>query len=156
VLCLTVFRFTILSYDTQSDKMLCIVPKHFMLKYHVEHCYMFRSLMRSSSGNHIKVTFHKTEVTRGGTVGSGTALQAERSRVRFWMVLLGFFIPSGRTMSLGSAQPLTEMSTRNISWGVRARCVGLTTWPPSRADCLEIWEHQTLWNSKGLSRPVMG
>jgi hypothetical protein len=28
--------------------------------------------------------------------------------------------PSGRTMALGSTQPLTEMSTRNISWGVKA------------------------------------
>jgi len=25
--------------------------------------------------------------------------------------------PSGRSMALGSPQPLTEMSTRNISWG---------------------------------------
>jgi hypothetical protein len=25
--------------------------------------------------------------------------------------------PSDRTMALGSTQPLTEMSTRNISWG---------------------------------------
>jgi hypothetical protein len=32
----------------------------------------------------------------------------------------GFFLwhnPSGSTMALGSTQPLTEMSTRNISWG---------------------------------------
>jgi hypothetical protein len=28
--------------------------------------------------------------------------------------------PSGRTMALGSTQPLTEMITRNISWGVKA------------------------------------
>jgi len=28
--------------------------------------------------------------------------------------------PSGRTMALGSTQPVTEMSTRNISWGVKA------------------------------------
>jgi hypothetical protein len=28
--------------------------------------------------------------------------------------------PSGRTMILGSTQPLREMSTRNISWGVKA------------------------------------
>jgi hypothetical protein len=27
---------------------------------------------------------------------------------------------SGRTMALGSTQPLTEMSTRNISWGINA------------------------------------
>jgi hypothetical protein len=25
--------------------------------------------------------------------------------------------PSGRTMALGSTQPLTEMSTMNVSWG---------------------------------------
>ena len=28
--------------------------------------------------------------------------------------------PSGRIMALGSTQPLTEMSTRNISWGCKA------------------------------------
>jgi hypothetical protein len=28
--------------------------------------------------------------------------------------------PSDRTMVLGLTQPLTEMSTRNISWGVKA------------------------------------
>jgi hypothetical protein len=28
--------------------------------------------------------------------------------------------PFGRTMALGSTQSLTEMSTRNISWGVKA------------------------------------
>jgi hypothetical protein len=28
--------------------------------------------------------------------------------------------PSGCTMALGLTQPLTEMSTRNISWGVKA------------------------------------
>jgi hypothetical protein len=43
------------------------------------------------------------------------------------------------TMALGSTQPLIEISTRNIFWG---RCVGLTTLPPSCADCLEIWEPQ--------------
>jgi hypothetical protein len=39
---------------------------------------------------------------------------------------------SGRSMALGSTQPLTEMSSRNTSWGVKA--VG--------ADCLEFWEPQ--------------
>ena len=28
--------------------------------------------------------------------------------------------PSGRTMALGLTQPLTEMSTKNISWGLKA------------------------------------
>jgi hypothetical protein len=54
---------------------------------------------------------------------------------------------SGRTMALGSIQPLTEMSARNISWG----CVGLTTLPPSCADCLEIWEPQPPGTLKACS-----
>jgi hypothetical protein len=45
-------------------------------------------------------------------------------------------------MALGSTQPLTEMSTRDISWGKDGWCVGLTTSPPSCADCLAIWEPQ--------------
>ena len=51
--------------------------------------------------------------------------------------------PSSRIMALGCTQPLTEMSTRNISWGGKGnRCVRLTTLPPSCAECLEIWEPQ--------------
>jgi hypothetical protein len=60
--------------------------------------------------------------------------------------------PSFRTMALGLTQPLTEMSTRNISWrGKGGRCVGLTNLPPSCAECLEIWDPQT----PGILRPVM-
>ena len=40
---------------------------------------------------------------------------------------------SGRTMALGSTQPLTEMSTRCIPGGKGGRCVRLTTLPPSCA-----------------------
>ena len=43
-----------------------------------------------------------------------------RSRVRFPMVSLRNFNPSGRTMALGSTQTLSEMSTRNIPKGVKA------------------------------------
>jgi hypothetical protein len=40
--------------------------------------------------------------------------------------------PSSRTMALGSTQPLTEMSARNLPGGVKAgRRVRLTTLPPS-------------------------
>ena len=60
------------------------------------------------------------------------------------MVSMEFFIDiilSGRTVALGLTQPVTEMSTRNISWGGKGgRCVGLTTLPPACDDCLEIWE----------------
>ena len=36
-------------------------------------------------------------------------------------------------MALGSTQPVTEMSTRCVSWGKGGRCVRLTTLPPSCA-----------------------
>jgi len=57
---------------------------------------------------------------RGCAVGSGTALQAGRSRVRFAMVLLEFFIDIILSAALCLTQPLREMSTRNISLGVKA------------------------------------
>jgi hypothetical protein len=45
-------------------------------------------------------------------------------------------------MALGLTQPLTVMSTRDISWGKGGRCVRLTILPPSCADYLKIWEPQ--------------
>jgi hypothetical protein len=43
-----------------------------------------------------------------------------------------------------------------IPGGKDGRCVGLTTLPPSCADCLEILEPLTPRTPKGLSRPVAG
>ena len=61
--------------------------------------------------------------------------------------------PSICTVYLGSIQPVTEMSTRNISWGTKGRwCKGLITLPPSCKDCLEIWS----LNLQEPSRPVQG
>jgi len=60
---------------------------------------------------------------RGGTFARGTALQDGRSWIRFLMVSLEFFIdiilPTA-LCPLGLIQPVTEMSTRNISWGAKA------------------------------------
>ena len=64
--------------------------------------------------------------------------------------------PSGRTMALGLTQPLTEMSTRNVSWGQRRPVPGadnLTTFM-----CRLSWNFgtSTSWNPLDMSRPVMG
>ena len=58
------------------------------------------------------------------------------------------------------AQGVGSASNRNeyqeyFLGGKGGRCVGLTTLPPSCADCLEIWESQppgTLWACPGLYR----
>jgi hypothetical protein len=49
-------------------------------------------------------------------------------------------------MALGLTQPLTGMITRNICWVKEGRYVGLTTLPPSCADCQEILGVLTSWN----------
>ena len=59
-------------------------------------------------------------------------------------------------MALGSTQPLTEMSTRCISWGVKA--AGAWGWQPYHHPVPLSWNLRTLtsWNPVGYSRPVMG
>jgi hypothetical protein len=55
-------------------------------------------------------------------------------------------------MALGSTQPLTEMSTRNLRRSVR-RADNLTTFMCRLSRNLGA---STSWNPKGLSRPVVG
>ena len=77
---------------------------------------------------------------RGGAVGWGTALQTGRSRVRFTMVSLEVF-----TLRPHYSPGVDWASNRNeyqeyFVRGKGDRCIGLTTLPPSCANCLEIWE----------------
>jgi hypothetical protein len=51
---------------------------------------------------------------------------ATNRQVANW-IFFQWYNPVCRTMALGSTQPLTEMSTRNISWGVKA--AGAYGWP---------------------------
>jgi hypothetical protein len=61
-------------------------------------------------------------------------LHAGRSRVRVPMrwIFSNLSNPSSRTMALGSTQPLTEISTRNLD-GVKGR-------PELKADITAIYE----------------
>ena len=66
---------------------------------------------------------HNSVWTRGGAVGWRTALQAGKVAGSIPDGVIEIFHghnPSDRTMALGLTQPLIEMSTRNISWGVTA------------------------------------
>ena len=99
-------------------------------------------------------------------------LQARRSQFRFPRGSIGFFIDlylksSGRTIFLGSTQPLTEMSTWGISWVVRrggggggdGSGSGGGILSVSRADSLDIAMYQlsrtsTSWSPKVLPRTV--
>jgi hypothetical protein len=58
--------------------------------------------------------------------------------------------PSSRTMALGSIQPLTEMSIRNIPGGKSGRYVGLTILSPSVSRMSENVGTSTSRNAKSL------
>ena len=82
---------------------------------------------------------------RGSAVCWGTALQVGRSRVRFPMVPLEFFIDIILPVALWPWGwfSLEQKWVSGIFPGAKGcRCVGLTTLPPSCTDCLEIWEPQ--------------
>jgi len=47
------------------------------------------------------------------------------------------------------------MNTRNISWGAKGgQCVGLTTLPPSCANCFEIWEPYTQAHNRDMGAHI--
>jgi hypothetical protein len=87
-------------------------------------------------------------------------LQTGRSRVRFPMVSLKFFIDnsSDRTLALGLTQPLIEMRTRDISGGGGEwRPVGRGGQPSHRYVPIVFKSgNLNLLEPQSLCRPVMG
>jgi hypothetical protein len=73
----------------------------------------------------------------------------QKVRVGFPLGSLGFLIDSILPALLW---PWGRLSVQQKG----GRCVGLTTWPLSCADCPEIPGVSTSWNPKGLFRPVKG
>ena len=89
--------------------------------------------------------------------GCGSALQSGRSRARFPIVtgIFHWINPSGRTVALGSTQPLTEMSTTGICWGEWRRVRGAENF--TIFTCWLSWHlgASASRSPNGLSRPVM-
>jgi hypothetical protein len=78
---------------------------------------------------------------------------------RLWVQLDFFNLPnsSNRTMTLKSTQPLTELSTRNLTGGVKGgQCIRLTALPPSTSNCLENVGASTFHNPMSPHGPLQG
>jgi hypothetical protein len=86
---------------------------------------------------------------RGSTVGWGTMLQAGRSPIRVpdEVDLFNWRNHSSRAMAVGSAQPLIEMSTRNLPGGKKR--------PARRGDNTAAIYEPNVWKcvSLNLSQP---
>ena len=93
----------------------------------------------------------------GGAVGWSTEPQAGRSHVRFPILSMEFFfdvILLATPCSWSWLSLLQKWVSGIFLGGKGCRCVGLTTSPPSCAECLEIWEPQPPGNLRvcpGLS-----
>ena len=88
---------------------------------------------------------------RGGAVGWGTALKAERPQVRFPMVSLKFFIDIILPAALWFWGWLSNDYQEYFLQGKGGRCVGLTNLPLSCADYLEIREPQSPGNLRACT-----
>ena len=80
--------------------------------------YMFRAVRCTSSGGLIVSMQQLISSLSVGDCPVHRLTGAQDSQIPDGVIgIFHLHNPSGRTMALGSTQPLTEMSTRNISWG---------------------------------------
>ena len=146
--------------------------KRRIARTHFRCCWLHTEKYRSTQTNTTRFSYTSCEVhwdrpwnfktfvvnsgARGGAVGWGTALQAVKVAVSIPDGVTGIFHwhnPSGRTMALELTQPLTEMSTRNVSWGVKA--AGAYGWHPYHLRVSIVLKSGSL-NLLEYSGPVQG
>jgi hypothetical protein len=109
-------------------------PFHYFLPFVFLKCYFFISVALAVSGCSILLTWFSIHTDLFFpqllfsviiTYAIGHAVVQLVEALRYKPAVRGFdsrwwHNPSGRTMTLEVTQPLTEMSTRNIAWGVKA------------------------------------
>ena len=106
----------------------------------------------TASASHMRYAFWRSCLRHSATIR-----KVARSIPNGVVSIVHWHNPSGRTMTLGSTQPVTEMNTRGISrWCKGGRCVGLITLAPLCPECVEIPWTSTSWSPEGLFRPVRG
>jgi hypothetical protein len=136
-------------------KIKCLINTEFtgtLITAHASHFEVIRSMR-----NRLEVSWGDWYTLRWGTRWRSWLRHCATNRkVAGSIGIFHWHNPFGRTMALGSTQHLTEMSTRNISWGVKA--AGAYRWQPTTFMC-QLSRNlgaSTSWNPQGLSRPVMG
>jgi hypothetical protein len=94
---------------TSSRHWFLYSNKWFTTKYHILYIYLFYKSLSEFWGTWWRIWLMHCTTSRkvAGTIPYGV------TGIFYW------HNPSGHTMSLGSTQPLTEISTRNISWEVK-------------------------------------
>ena len=78
------------------------------------------------------------------------ALHHKLESHRFDFGIFYWLNPSSCTMAQGSTQPLTEMNTRNISWGVKAAGVLADNLTNITCQLSQNMGASTSWNPLGL------
>jgi hypothetical protein len=116
---------TLVSWDNHSRVCVLFVmsPKLFLSSFHA--FLLHFSHFQGKQGRYVDYLYgnHRWHLTFTGDRGS-TVVKVCATNLKVAGSIpdgvVGFFRwhnPSDRTMALGSTQPLTEMSTRSISWG---------------------------------------
>jgi hypothetical protein len=114
-------RIVVLRTEIRKGNIQKNHPKHYCLRQLETDSSWARSNCLCTTVQHLYTLYTYTRGTRWRSWlrHCPTSRKAEGSIPFSFTGIFHWHNPSGHTMALGSTQPLAEMSTRNISWGVK-------------------------------------